>query len=282
MWCDDPLLSMLKAFGYSVVRLPRADLAPLGLLARLGRDLEEIGPLASLLSPGAHVPLPGVRRDRPSPALSGLRSANLDAGLGLSLLASLLASLGGSPQAVRLAWRRARRVSFAFECVREDSVALVDVDQYLADARVNRRATQIGRLLEADDLYLTTSVIRSRAFTVTATDETGMALDLDAPALGEVVGAAVTVSAGRTGESGVRFEGREALGFGFRALRLFFEGGRYTAFKPLTAGDLALARPVPAPEWYECDAPFVRLDRRVDEGSLVHERQPQRTQRTQR
>jgi hypothetical protein len=261
MWCDDPLLSMLKAFGYSVVRLPRADLAPLRLLARLGRDLEEIGLLEALLMPGPHVPLPRVARDRPSPALSGLHSASLDVGLGLSLLASLLASLGGSPQAAHVAWRRARRVSFVFETVREDSVALVDVDQYLADARINGRATQVGRLLEADDLYLTTSVVKSRAFTVTATDEGGAALELDVPAVGALAGAAVTVTAGRTEECGVRFEGREPLGFGFRALRLFFDGGRYSAFKPLAPGDLALARSAPAPEWYESEAPFVRLDR---------------------
>ncbi len=259
MWCDDPFLSILKTFGYSVVRLPRADLAPLRLLARLGRDLEELGPLEAVLMPGPHMSLPRVTRDRPSPALSGLHSSSLDAGLGLSLLASLLASLGGSPQAVRLGWRCARRVSFAFEAVHEDSVSLVEVDQYLADARVNRRATHVGRLLEADDLYLTTSVVKSRAFTVTATDEGGTVLELDVPAIGAITGAAVKVTAGRAGECGVRFEGREPLGFGFRALRLFFDGGRYSAFKPLAPGDLALARPAPAPEWYESDAPFVRL-----------------------
>lgn len=269
MWCDDPLLSMLKAFGYSVVRLPRADLAPLRLLARLARDLEDVGPLEALLRPGPHVPPPHVTTDRPSPALSGLHSSSLDAGLGLSLLASLLASLGGSPQAARLAWRRARRVSFAFEAVREDRVALVDVDQYLADARINRRAPQLGRLLEADDLYVTTSVIKSRTFTVTATDDTGAALELDVPAIGALAGAAVTVSAGRAEECGVRFEGREALGFGFRALRLFFDRGHYTAFKPLDPGDLALARPAPAPEWYESEAPFVRLDHKVRQPAPV-------------
>lgn len=259
MWCDDPFLSMLKAWGYSVVRMPRADLAPLRLLARIGRDLEEVGPLEAVLVPGPHVPLPQVERDRPCPALSGQRSANLDAGLGLSLLASLLASLGGSAHAVRVAWRRARRVSFAFEAVREDSVTLVGVDQYLADARVNRRAVQVGRLLESDDLYVTTSIVKSRALTVTATDDSGTALDLDVPTIGALAGAAVNVSAGRVGECGVRFEGHEALGFGFRALRLFYRGGRYSAFKPLGPGDLALSRPAPAAEWYHCDAPFVRL-----------------------
>lgn len=259
MWCNDPFLSMLKAFGYSVVRLPRADLAPLRLLARLGADLQELGRVEALLLPGRHVALPGISRDRPCPALSGQRSASLDAGLGLSVLASLVASLGGSPQAARLVGRRARRVTFTFEAVQEDSVALVEVDQYLGDARVNRGATQLRRLLEADDLYLTTSVVKSPAFTTSVTDESGGTLAVDVPAVGEAAGAAVQVTAGAAGECAVRFEGRQALGFGFRALRLFFDNGRYSAFRPLEPGEFALDRVAPAPEWYSSDSPFTRL-----------------------
>lgn len=259
MWCNDPFLSMLKAFGYSVVRMPRADLAPLRLLSRLGADLQELGALEALLAPGPHVALPAVARDRPCPSLSGQRSASLDAGLGLSVLASLVASLGGSPQAARLVGRRARRVSFSFEAVLEDSVALVDVDQYLADARVNPRATHVRRLLEADDLYVTTAVVKSRAFTTVVSDESGTAIEVDVPAVGALAGATVQVSAGAAGECAVRFEGPHALGFGFRALRLFFDNGRYSAFKPLAPGEIALDRLSPAPEWYRGDSPFTRL-----------------------
>lgn len=259
MWCNDPFLSLLKAFGYSVVRLPRPDLAPLRLLARLGADLEELGPVEAVLRPGPHVALPAVSRDRPCPALSGQRSASLDAGLGLSLLASLVTALGGAPQVARLVGRRARRVSFVFEGVREDSVALVDVDRYLGDARIDPEPRHLRRLLEADDLYLTTSVVKSRAFSITLSDESGGAIEVDLPAATAIVGATVQVSVAQASECGVRFEGREALGFGFRAVRLFYDNGRYTAFKPLAPGDLALERVAPASDWYGSEAAFVRL-----------------------
>ncbi|HSK10158.1 MAG TPA: hypothetical protein VK911_11320 [Vicinamibacterales bacterium] len=259
MWCQDPFLSALKAFGYSVVRLPRPDLAPLHLLARLGRDLEELGRLQVVLPPGRHVPVPTVVIGRPCPALSGQRSASLDAGLGLSLLASIVSSLGGSPQVVRLLGRRARRVTFEFGEVEEDGVALAELDQYLADAHVNARARHVARLLESDDLYVTTSIVKSRSFAVSATDEGGVELEFDVPAVGALAGAEVKVSGAAVGATTLRFEGQQPLGFGFRALRLFYDSGRYTAFKPLRPGQLALARDAANPEWYQCDGAFARV-----------------------
>ena len=36
MWCQDPTLNLLTAFGYNVVRLPKADIRPLQILTRQG------------------------------------------------------------------------------------------------------------------------------------------------------------------------------------------------------------------------------------------------------
>src|SRR5690606_6192758 len=56
MFCTDPYVALLKAQGYNVVRLPRADFSPLLLLAdEGGKDLARMGHLTELLS-GANAP----------------------------------------------------------------------------------------------------------------------------------------------------------------------------------------------------------------------------------
>jgi len=259
MWCQDPFLSCLKAFGYSVVRLPGADLAPLQLLMRLGRDLERLGPVATVLVPGRHVPIPPVVHERPAPALSGQRTAALDGGLGLSLLAALVAGLGGKPAALHSLYNRAERVSFEFSEVTEDSVTLADLDQYLADARVNPRSRHVAALLDADDLYVTTAVVKSRSFGVVASDEEGLSVDLDLSALQASVGANIHVGGNGAGRAGVTYEGLLPLAFAFRAASLFYDGGRYQAFKPLHPGDAALSRRADSPEWYQSESAFAPL-----------------------
>jgi hypothetical protein len=64
-------LEALRSFGYSVIRLPRADVAPLQLLAKRGGTLDRIGDLATVILPGDSVPLPPIRKDTPAANLSG-------------------------------------------------------------------------------------------------------------------------------------------------------------------------------------------------------------------
>jgi hypothetical protein len=58
MWCSDPTLNLLTAFGYNVIRLPKADVKPLQILTRRGKDLDRLGELTTLLQAGPHVPPP--------------------------------------------------------------------------------------------------------------------------------------------------------------------------------------------------------------------------------
>jgi hypothetical protein len=258
MWCQDPFLSCLKAFGYSVVRLPGADLAPLQLLVQLGRDLERLGPVESVLAPGPHVPLPPVVHDRAAAALSGQSTGPLAGGLGLSLLASLVAGLGGRPTTLHTFYGGAAAVSFEFSDVTEDSLALADLDQYLADARVNPRSRHVAALLDADDLYVTTSVVLSRSFGVTASNDDGERVDPDPAALQAAVGTNMRVGGSGPGR-GLVFEGLRPLAFAFRAVRLFYDGGRYQAFKPLHLSEAAFSRQPSSPEWYRSEAAFAPL-----------------------
>ncbi len=240
--CSDPFLACLEEFGYSVIRLPVADLEPLELLLRRGDDLERFGRLATVFVRKAPAGPPRITRRRPAASISGRRTGHLDLGVGLSLLGGVIAAMGGSQIGLADTYRNARTITFEFRNVTEDRIELAALDAYLASARLSRRSAHVGSLLEDGNIYLTTSVIRSRSLTVEAHDERGAAVSVQVPALHQVADGHLSVSHDADNTAAVTYTGRTPLAFGFRAVRLFYDDGRYTGFEPLNAGDAALRR----------------------------------------
>jgi hypothetical protein len=238
--CHDPLLSCLEAFGYCVVRLPIADLAPLQLLLRLGDDLDRLGSLSGVFEAGSHVRLPHVTRHQPAASISGRRTGRLDVGVGLSLIGGVVAAMGGTQVGLDEAYRSARTLTFEFRDVTEDRIEVVDLDQYLAGARVSRRSAHIATLLDADALHVTTAVVKSRSLSVEARDEDGVSVSVHLPVLQQLAGGRVAISQSGDDASAIVYTGDTPLAFGFRAVRLFYDDGRYGAFAPLTAGEAGL------------------------------------------
>jgi hypothetical protein len=60
------------------------------------------------------------------------------------------------------------------------------------------------------------------------------------PEIQEIVGGNVKVTGSATVTSKVTYAGHVPLVFGFQAVRLFYDGGRYTAFQPIQAGSTAI------------------------------------------
>jgi len=240
--CHDPFLSCLEASGYCVVRLPAADLEPLQLLLRIDDDLERLGRLSTVIAPGPHVGLPRVTRNRPAASISGRRTGDLDVGVGLSLLGGVIAAMGGSQIGLDDAYRAARTITFEFRNVAEDDVEVAALDQYLAGARVNRLSAHVAALLDTGDLYVTTAVVKSRSLTVEARDEDGVSVSLQVPTLQQLAGGRVAIGLAESGSSAIAYTGETPLAFGFRAVRLVYEEGRYCAFEPLKAGAAGIRR----------------------------------------
>ena len=238
--CRDPFLSSLEEFGYSVVRLPVADLGPLELMLRKGDDLERLGRLSIVFVPGPYVALPHVTRGRPAASISGRRTGHLDAGVGLSLLGGVIAAMGGSQIGLDDTYRAAHTITFEFTDVIEDSVELAAIDQWLAGASINRRSSYLAALLDAGNVHVTTAVIRSRSLTVEARDQQGTVLSLQAPALQHAANGRLSVSQAADNTAAVVYTGKTPLAFGFKAVRLFYDGGHYAAFEPLEAGEAGL------------------------------------------
>jgi hypothetical protein len=235
MRCSDPLVEFLKSFGYCCVLLPRADIRPLRLLVRDGGALEQLGDLAGLFTPGA-VPLPPVRENVVSGALSGRRSGSLSAGIGFSLLGGVLSAMGAPGVDLRTMYRGARTVTLRFDEIQEDSVDLLSLDRYLGAADLDPGATHTARLLEADELYVTTAVLKSRGVTVTAGSANGAEVSAGVSVVQDVVGARVAVASDAASRTGLTYRGEVPLVFGFKAVRISYEDGRYTALAPVRPG----------------------------------------------
>ncbi len=256
---SDPVLTYLKSFGYSVVRLPRADIRPLQVLTKDDTRLSRLGELATVLQPRGHIASPAVRENVPAATISGQRTRELSFGVGLSILGSIIGAMGGSKLGLDVTYKQARTVAFEFTDVLSDGVELVDIDQYLTDADVSPFSTHVATLLESDAIYVTTSTIKSRKFVVDAKQSDGTTLEVKIPDIQGVVGGNVKVSTAGTGSSKVVYEGAVPLVFGFQAARLFYENGRYTAFKGLAPGEHGLeARP--EGDYLSTASPFARLE----------------------
>jgi hypothetical protein len=260
MSCGDPYLKELRARGYNVVRLPKADIRPLQLLAKRGDALDRIGELGTVLPAGSIAP-PPLKEDTPVASLSGVHSGELSLGVGLSILGTIIGAMGGSKLGLDVAYKNAKSVTFEFLDVLEDRVEVARLDQYLAAADVSPFSSYVAKMLDADQLHVTTATIKSNRISVESKGTGATGVDVSVPEIKGVVGGNVKVGGGSDKTSKVTFEGTVPLVFGFQAVRLFYEKGRYQRFEVLGGG--AVLEKVPAPEAVGTEllgrGPFVRV-----------------------
>ena len=244
MFCTDPLLGTLKQYGYNVVRLPRADIRPLQILARKKTDLESYGNLTTILDPAA-TGVPAIAENVAVANIAGkqMRTGVIGAKLGASMLGGVVAAMGGSPLGLDASYEHASTVEFEFQDVTEDSLEIAALDLYLSVAQVNPNARAVAQLLESDAICVITRTLKARTLKVNAKDSSNRSLAVDAEKIQHLVGAKVKVSGGTEGTSAVTFQGNTPLVFGFQAVQLVYRDGRFLKFNPL-APDAAAMRAV--------------------------------------
>jgi len=230
---SDKFITHLKSFGYCAIRLPRANLKPLQILTKgKGKDLDPLGDLTTVFTAGSNIQLPEIQQDM-AECISGQSSSDLKLGIGLSILGSIIGAMGGSKLGLDAKYQQAESIAFEYRDVVVESVAVANLDQYLADADVSPFSRYVTELLDSDDVYVTTSTIKSKKFTVDAKSSRGANVRLSVPEIQGVVGGSVKVSAHENSSSKLTYEGNVPLVFGFQAVPLFYEKGCYTAFEPL-------------------------------------------------
>ncbi len=232
---SDPTLTYLKKYGYSVIRLPKDDITPSLLLAKEGKSLTRLGALTDLFKEGAS-PAPVVARDGQAANLDGGVTANLSVGLGVSVLGNFIKAMGGSNVGLEAQYQNAKAVEFKFDDIKSDTIEIIALDKFLTGAEVDNTSRHVAELLEADQLYVLTATLKCKAFSVKAEGSSGGGVELDVSAIQGAVGGKVKVAAASAGKSMVTYRGDKPLVFGFQAVQLFYNQGRYQAFKSTDPG----------------------------------------------
>jgi hypothetical protein len=235
MLCNDPFVTYLKSFGYNVIRLPRVDIKPLQVLSRQGKNLGRLGDLADVMNPGGHIKLPTISKDNQAANISGQRTSDMSIGIGLNLLSTIIGAIGGSTLGLNVKYKNAKTASFEFNDVLEDHIKITQLDKFLGDADINPFSKHVSNMLDADEIYIISSTIKSKKFSVEAKKEDGTGLEVSIPEIQQLVGANVTVSGNAVATTKVTYSAAEPLIFGFQAVRLFYENGVYTSIKPLVS-----------------------------------------------
>ena len=235
---NDPLISLLRSFGFNTVRLPRASIKPLQLFINKNNQFYQLGSIQSVFISRGNAELPNIAEDEKVTNFSGKKSGDLSIGVGISILNGILSAFGAKTLGIDSQYKQAKTVSYQYEDVLQDSIEIAKLDQYLTDADINPLSKCIGDLLEADQVYVTASTIKSCKFTILPEAEKGAKIDIRVPEIQKIVGVNVTVSGNEKNSAVITFEGKIPLVFGFQAWQLFYNKGKLTRTKPVQKATL--------------------------------------------
>lgn len=264
----DQSLVFLRQYGYSVFRFPRASAQPLELMHRDGKDLTRLGMLPDLVEAGAISSLDVRREASPGIDIEGKETSRVNVAIGLSILGSFIGALGGGKLGLDGAFKNARTVTFEYTGVMEDAVDILHLEKFIKAGKVSSLIPTgtLEKLLD-DEVYVLTSVLKTKKIVVTAQGEGGAAVGVDVPVVRQAVGANLKVDAASNRESRMAFEGPLPVAFAFQAVQLVFdESGEFLTTQQIPAGDSAARslrqpadmRPNRGPIFLEARGAFVR------------------------
>ena len=237
----DQSLAFLRQYGFSVFRFPRASAQPLELMHRNGKDLTRLGMLPDLVEAGAVTSLDVRREASPGIDIEGKETSRVNVAIGISILGSFIGALGGGKLGLDLGFKSAKTITFEYAGVMEDAIDILALEKFIKAGKVSSFVPSgtLEKLLD-DEVYVLTSVLKTRKIVVTAQGEGGTAVAVDVPVVRQAVGANLKVDAATSRESRVAFEGPLPVAFAFQAVQLVFDdSGEFLTTQQLPAGDIA-------------------------------------------
>src|SRR6266436_180818 len=242
MACSDPRLTYLNSYGYNVIKLPRARIEPLQVLGRDKDSLEDLGELSTIWK--SQSPIPSTPGPNPAMNINGEKTDNLKLSIGLDILASVLQGMKAAAPKLTTAYSRARAVQFTFINVTETLIAPLEVGKYLSAGDLDSGSPFVDYFVgHGKHGYVVTSVLKCASITVSAKQDSNVALAVDVPAIQQMVGANVTVSSGGSQNVDLTFKGAQPLTFGFKVFGIGYADGRWQIYGQAPSGSFALTLP---------------------------------------
>ena len=261
----DQSITFLRSFGYSVMRTPKANVTPLLVYQREGKDLDRLGHVTDLIKPG-RVQMPAIASDAsPGITIDGKETSSVNAAIGVNILGNIVRAMGGSDLGLAAEYEKARTVVFAYADVLEDRVERLQLEQFVHSGTIRAENSPglVDKLLDGE-LYVITATLKSKKFVVKTQDDRGTKVDLDVPVIQQAVGGSVKV--GTTGglNSSVVYEGQVPVVFGVQAVQLVFsDDGKFLTTEQLSPGSAGVRGMAPeeaTPKFLAVPGAFVRFN----------------------
>jgi hypothetical protein len=227
--CKDPRLTYLNDQGYSVVRLPRQGIVPLGVIGRDHDAKSWLGTLDQIWH--SALPVPSVGAPQAVSGLSGQKTSDIKLSLGLEILGNALNGMFGSmAPSLESAYQDAKSIQFAFRDVKSLSIDPFVIGNYLAKGELTSDNAFVQRFFgdqEGADALVITEVLQSKSIGVVAKKTGSTSISVNVPAIQATLGARVGVTAANSDNTEVSFEGPEWLTFGFKVFGIALVGGAW-------------------------------------------------------
>ena len=217
---SDSAYRVFNNYGFNVLRRPAAGLAVLDVLVRddMLERLDTLANVAQLAAPMAP-PLP------PEPAvdLDGQLTSPAHISTALGDLRMWIRALGGgaTPKDPAPAFASARFLQF-----RVDAPITVRLPPYTLATSIEQArvapTSPLSRYLQDrnTDIYVVSEILQTDRVTVQALDVGSSPVRIDVPALADALGPNLKVSTSSVGPSWVTCQGRGAVTFAFRVVRV--------------------------------------------------------------
>jgi hypothetical protein len=271
----DPALNLLKDLGFLPVRLPKADIKPLQIVSKDGKDFNLLGDVqeAMVAEPGVTVP-PVFGDIQTANQVEGQRTARIKLSVGVNILGNILRALTGQNLDVSAGYQGAKTIAFQFSDVTVDRVDIVLLDRYLNRSDIHPDLRHIEELMIEDRVGIITATLKSKKYLTTAQDDRGIDISINVPVIKGIAGGTVSVGSTNSGNTQVAYEGATPVSFGFQAARLFFDDkGNYTAFDPFKVGEGALRglglAAASTPVLFDVEGAFARVETAAARGASV-------------
>jgi hypothetical protein len=230
--------SFLPDRDYLPMAMPTTDFDVLWILTRNGGALRRFGVLSDVLAAANPLPAEAMRRDRITANAAGTVARSTKAGFSLGLVNTILTALGAQA-GLDLSATGAHSVEYRYTDVTADVVNLARLDAWLSDADLAPGAGRVADLLVAERLYTAVAALKAAGVTSTIRDEKGMDLEVDVPAVQELVGGDIMVSLSSTRTGELTFRGSAPLVIGAKIAQLKVdERGFWVSERPVSEGEI--------------------------------------------
>ncbi len=230
--CEDPLvMAVRKTYQANLIRMPRADVSPLCLIASNRQRSDYLGALQPLLDDGAPLGLTPRRVATSNALLEKSQSVNID--VGLKLLSGFLPAWGVPSAEIGTTFQSASKVTFRFSNVFRSFVDSTELSSAIEGRHVRISSPLMANFTgpHALGFYVIDATITSREFTMRVEHAQKSDFKLDVPAIQEIVEKAhsnLTVASKDASE--VTFKGDLDMPFAFSCLQFILDNrGRISA-----------------------------------------------------